>query len=301
MILETVSPAYAAIVARELFLLLHPSEQAWFDLAWDACSQAPLPSDWSVKLATLPGLGVLPRNAPVTEQLARDFAVMAATFLIQSPVARNELIERLKEASTKRGHAKPVREWIAQAANEILNGKPGSVKTSGATPSPSPMEPAPDYLVWNLSAHDVISSGPKGCASAEIDSRYWNLRGQYDLFIHHGLVFAPKAAKDNEINLQASDFRLLVAMLVHKGRALEPAPLYLLAWQHAAISSGYAECDLLTNYLKPAISRVRTKFKPMIPGFQIPGKREARGYAIKGPFRFCVILPAAEAAPYLKL
>jgi hypothetical protein len=299
---QMISPEESRAVARALFGQLHRGQEEWFDLAWEFCTRQPLGGDQTVAWNAVPGLGAIAQNDPATQQLARDFAVMAATFLIQSAVARNQLIEHLKEACSKRGHAKPVREWITRAAEEILDRQISRGSKLGGKSVAGPSEPQgdPDYLVWNLNAHDVLAGEPEKCASSDIGRRFWGPRDKYDLFIHKGLLFAPKKM-DKEIPMKGTDFRLLVAMLVHKGEALDPMRLYLLAWKVREPAPGQVERDILVDYIKPAVARLRDCLDLLVPNFNIPDKRTANGYAIRGIFSCCIILSNVEADPYLKL
>jgi hypothetical protein len=297
-----VSPSQAAIVARELFLLLHPAERTWFERIWDSCAKAPSPVECGGSWTAPSGLGASAEESPASRRLAEDFAVMATTFLLQSPMARSELLKRLEEACAKRGYAKTVRDWVAQVAGQILDSQASNTEHTARTLDNSYASESPaDYLVWNHATNDVVSAGPEKCTTAEINLRCWERRSEYDLLIYKGLVFAPKAAGDHEIELKASDFRLLVAMLVHKPQALAPTRLYLFAWQQSGLTQGNAESDILTKYLKPAMTRLRTQVKPLIQGMDIPDKRTVRGYAIKGAFSFCVSLSVFDAGPYLAL
>jgi len=292
-----ITPVFAAWTARKIFLKLHPGEDEWFDLIWKACLEHREKTDEAPGAVLPPALGVLPRDNAMTQQLAKDFAVMASTFLIQSPMARSELLNRLKDACSKHGHAKPVQNWVTQMAQELLGENYCEADLNQKTPESGV---AADYLVWDISSEDVMSSEPKECP-ADTMREYWNKRMKYDLFINLETVFTPKTSKDKEIEIDKSDFRLLVALLLHKGRALDPIKLYLMGWEMASLSSGLAESDILANYLKGAISRIRTKFNGTIPNFKIPDKREYNGYVIKGRFDACVILSAKEVGLYLKL
>jgi hypothetical protein len=292
-----ISPEQARIAARGAFLRLHPNQELWFDLAWQSQTTSAVPSEGALQSKPFPGLGVSGSTNQITKQMAQDFAVLATTFIIQSPVARSEMMTKLKAVMQERGKAKPVQEWVRQLAEELLDAAP--VETESAKPCHTPAANfAVDRLaVWVFPAHDIGPVMPIICTPAGVRVRFWNRRHKYDLFIQQRQVFAPKIRKDELIQLAEDEYRALTQLLINKGNPLAPVAIYRHAYKNEGLIQGLTEADILTSHIKSLISRLRKYLIPAVPSLEIPDKRTMDGYAIQGVFEACLILPASSADP----
>lgn len=295
-----ITPERASTVAQELFVLLHPGRAEWFDVAWKTVAGGTVPVGRAEDWQTLAGLGAAGIPADLSQRMARDFAALATTCLIESPIARSELLARLKDACTKRGHARAIREWLTRAAEEILDRQAGgSADSTGAFPTEG-MGEDQDCLVWDLKANDILAGRPERYTGSGTASACWARRKNYDLFIHGRMVYAPQKRGDAAVELGEREYRALVTLLLSKGNPVKPLTLYKIAYEYSGPVQGLNEKDILASHLRTLVSRLRGPLSTAVPGLKIPDQRKLRGYAVQGPFTVCLVLPLEQAASFLK-
>jgi hypothetical protein len=292
---ELVTPAQAREVARQLFNQLHPGNTEWFELAWDYCRTRPQTLAVEMEWKLLPGLPATAAPDKVSAPMARQFAALAATFLIESALARTELLRRLRDAVARLGQHPALKEWLTRSVEEALT----HTDFLSQTPQTNAAQEPQAYVVWEIGEYDVVAGNPMRCTEQDMNADYWSQRKNFDLFVRDQLVFAPKTLGDAEIQLHENERRLLVNLLINKGITLDPVQLYLNVFGKKSLVLGRSESDILQSHLKSALSRVRTPLKSCVPNFQIPDKRVFRGYTCKGDFSACVVIPASLADQFL--
>lgn len=117
---ERVTPEQAKAVARTLFTQMYRDQEVWFDLAWDRFCTRGADRDRRVSPAEMSGLGVAGEANNLTLTMARQFADLAATFLIRSPIARSELLARLRKNQVRSGKPDAVIDWLMESAAQTL-------------------------------------------------------------------------------------------------------------------------------------------------------------------------------------
>jgi hypothetical protein len=115
-----VTPDQARAVARELFTQLYHDQGEWFDLAWDRCCVPGVNVDRQTPLTELPGLGAVGKADSLTQSMARQFADLAATFLIHLPAARSELLAKLRRHQAQSGKPDAIIDWLVESATQTL-------------------------------------------------------------------------------------------------------------------------------------------------------------------------------------
>lgn len=164
-------------------------------------------------------------------------------------------------------------------------------------------EPGGDdsFVTWTGGPKGIGSSKSK-VVSREGIQRLVEARDSNDIFIYdHSVFVRQKGDRCVSLNIQGVMFTLLVVFLRYKDIILRIKDLHLVGWRDpdptaVAPSSHYYDKDIVTQFLKTPISRLRDQID--VRNFKIENVRTV-GYSCQGSFSFRVILPAVKLARYL--
>lgn len=136
----------------------------------------------------------------------------------------------------------------------------------------------------------------------EVDARYRANRESYDLFLDDGLVSVRQNVRHAGLILKSHMYDILLLLLIRRGEFLTHEELYRRAWAEGDTPSNSmpktaSDVDPRT-YLKTYVKRLRDKLCAL-PGFDIVTDKGMGGSALRGEFRFCVVLPAAKAGRFI--
>jgi hypothetical protein len=286
---KLISPPYAAIVARKIFLELHPGEEEWFDLIWNSCTEAPRQIDQITWATTLPGLGALSKEDAAAQQMVKDFIMVAATFLIKTPTACQLLVEQLRNNSKGSGHVKALTDHLCQIPEGLIQAPHGI-----------------QYLVWESSRDKPGTQKEGPLSEALVYSKYRAQMKKFDIFIDCGSVWVkPKGGQlpllredlyKSEVNL-----RLLTIIIMHKDRAIDTSDFcrQTLGKEPQQKQDERLQIEHM-NALYSRVSRFRDWVRPFLPNLTIDMDSVAGGYRCSGKFSSCVI-HADNIAPFLKV
>jgi hypothetical protein len=277
--LQLITPDEARTVARTLFVQLHRGEEEWFDAAWNACLDSGRCEPASNVWEGIAGLGAVPAVDQATRKLAKDFVALAASFLIESPVACQQLLERLQEQSKASGHVKPVTDWLCQRSEELFD----QVQSN-------------EFQVWESLA-GIPGTRPYAALSRmEVTKKFRQRINDYDIFIDCGSVWVKKRGATNAVERpdlckHQSSMRLLTILLMHRHRVIDKDDLCRQAMGRDLhhTQAGQHQSAYLGGFYS-RISRFRKWVGAIVPELSIEADSIAAGYRCSGSFSSCVIL-----------
>jgi hypothetical protein len=299
------------LLAEHYVKAYHPDEHAYFDLAWDTIANRPRQGavsgasrwKWLDKFALtfhksegtqLPVAAVTIAAFSIIDELQRnswrissgDFVPLIRACAKAAKMPKKEAI-RFEEYMAPRIQQHYAR--FTATAEEVICANIIQAKDSEV------------FWVWT---GDENSSDceKRRFTKDEVDARYRANRESYDLFLDDGLVSVRQHVRHAGLILKSHMYDILLLLLIRRGEFLTHEELYRRAWAEGDTPSNsmpktVSDVDPRT-YLKTYVKRLRDKFCAL-PGFDIVTDKGMGGSALRGEFRFCVVLPAAKAGRFI--
>jgi hypothetical protein len=295
------------IVAEDYVKESLPDEFPYFGITWERIghplSGAPIPV---TRKAVSRWRGFLPTGLAF-EKTASISVLTPVVILTLEAVAlemggtvavpeRRQLVEAIRRCARTFGasadKAGVIAGGLADRLAVLLNHK--SEAAVALTGGPSPMGALP-FMIWESDKNGVPIPVKGGDAAAV--SRILQEKGKYDVVVHGRQVHAKQFGKQSVvIPMEGVMINLLTLLVRYKTHDLTTVELYESACRTGAgtpqaAQVGYSEKDLLTNYLRSPLSRLRREIE--VSSFVIKNTRSL-GYRCEGEFTFRLVFPSAD-------
>lgn len=268
-------------LVREVFLELYPNNDYWFQIAWNALTGTPQSAKKEVLIErTLAASGVAD---PRAREKARTLAALCEAVMEQNPLVIEELAERIERSCQKHGQSKLATERLKNALRKVTKGKSSA-----------------EYVVWT-SLQSVLGTERSYASASQVESDYVAKSRRFNLFIFERAVWINTATEQCRVDLEERICRLLILLILNRGRHLPTLMAYRKAWGLLNLDPRDDETYVVEHFLKPAMSILRAKLERLgtiDKTFDIPGKKRFAGYLCNGNFSFCVIVPESEESAF---
>ena len=282
-----------------------PDEYPYFDLLWEQ-SRLPLTSpvttadntqSWIERLLSISlNFHKTQSLAILTPAVILTVSAIAAEFggkIAIPPAAK--LSEAIKLCAKSFGVPTVKAEEMSRSLVPFLTESLKKLSSHDVSdPQPTPPSATP-FIAWTADKHGIPLKR-KPC-DADAVSDLLRQRDRFDILIHSRQVFVRQNGRASvPVDMESVMVSLLTLLLRYKPHELTAIELYENAYRSGegtpqAAKTGYDEKDILANYLRSPLSRLRRDI--LIESFAVENKRLS-GYRCEGEFTHCVILPSAD-------